>query len=87
MALPDSVPASPTASQTPRFDDRNLLIGRVESAVSIAARRQTFRAAADEALEELRQECSRTMGMIRRLRQSSPLYGRASSNPRLGPDW
>lgn len=80
------MPASASGHAAPNFDDRNALMGRVESAASIAARRETFRAEIDHALGELRQECARTMALIRTLR-SSPLYDRASHNPRYEAGW
>ena len=70
-----------SGSPTPSFTDRNILIERVESAVAIAARHQTFRAAVDESLQGLREECARTTALIRTLR-TSPLYDRMSVNPR-----
>ncbi len=76
------MPASETSSSAPNFTERNALIDRVEGAVAIAARRQTFRAAVDHSLQELRDECARTMALIRHLR-TSPLYDRASATPRF----
>jgi hypothetical protein len=81
MPMPVSAPATEPAHPAPSFSDRNHRIDRVQSAVSIAARRQTFRAAVDESLDGLREECARTMAVIRRLR-TSPLYDRASVSPR-----
>lgn len=80
------MPASATGQAAPNFDDRNALIGRVESAVSIAARRETFRAEIDRSLQGLREESARTMALIRSLR-TSPLYERASRNPRYEVGW
>lgn len=79
--MTELLPASAPGHTTPDFADRNALIGRVESAVSIAARRETFRAEIDRSLQGLREESARTMAMIRTLR-TSPLYDRASHNPR-----
>lgn len=80
------MPASEPSHSAPSFAERNVLIERVEGAVAIAARRQTFRAATDHALQELREESARTMALIRSLR-TSPLYGRASATPRYEPGW
>ena len=66
-----AMPVSETAHAAPSLGDRNALIDRVESAVSIAARHQTFRATVDHSLAELRQECARTMTLIRTLRTST----------------
>jgi hypothetical protein len=76
------MPASETSSFAPSFTKRNVLIERVEGAVAIAARRQSFRAAVDESLQGLRDECARTLALIRRLR-TSPLYDRAAASPRF----
>lgn len=75
------MPASAPSSPAPNLDRRNELLERVEGAVAIAARHDTFRAAVDHSLEELRQECARTMALIRNLR-TSPLYDRMSASPR-----
>ncbi len=75
------MPAFEVSNPAPNFTERNVLIERVEGAVAIAARHQTFRAAVDHSLQELREESARTMALIRTLR-ASPLYDRASSNPR-----
>ena len=81
MPMPASLPASDTATPAPSFSDRNHLIDRVESAASIAARRRTFRAAVDHSLQDLREECARTLALISNLR-TSPLYDRVSVSPR-----
>lgn len=73
--------ASAPSSRAPNLERRNELLERVEGAVAIAARPQTFRAAVDHSLAELRQECARTMALIRTLR-TSPLYDRMSVSPR-----
>ncbi|MCW5693799.1 MAG: hypothetical protein KIT48_15675 [Pseudolabrys sp.] len=78
--------ASAPSSHAPNLARRNELLERVEGAVAIAARHDTFRAAIDHSLEELRQECARTMALIRTLR-TSPLYDRVSVNPRYEPGW
>lgn len=80
------MPASEASSPAPNFTERNALIERVEGAVAIAARRQTFRAAVDHSLQGLREECARTLLLIRQLR-TSPLYDRASANPRFETGW
>ena len=69
------------SASAPNLDRRNELLERVEGAVAIAARPQTFRATVDQSLAELRQECARTMALIRTLR-TSPLYDRMSVSPR-----
>lgn len=84
--MPASMPASEPGSLAPSFAERNALIERVEGAVAIAARRQTFRAAADHSLQGLRDECARTMALIRTLR-TSPLYDSASADPRFEAGW
>ena len=80
------MPASEPGSPAPNFSKRNALIERVESAVTIAARRETFRAEIERSLQGLREESARTMALIRTLR-TSPLYERASSNPRYEAGW
>lgn len=80
------MPASEPGSPAPNFTERNALIERVESAVTIAARRETFRAEIERSLQGLREESARTMALIRTLR-TSPLYERASSNPRYEAGW
>ncbi|MFA6266545.1 MAG: hypothetical protein WC670_12655 [Pseudolabrys sp.] len=69
--------ASEPNSRAPNFARRNLFMDRVEGALAIAAHRQTFQAAIDESLHGLRDECAKTLALIRHLR-TSPLYERIS---------